>query len=95
MTPNKMKLKIKKGATVQVVAGSDKGKKGTVLDVNAMKMVVRVQGIRVQTHFDKKDGLLKKEGYIHYSNLKLVSAPAAKAAPKTKAKSAKKATKEA
>ncbi len=94
--PNKLKLKIKKGATVQVVAGAEKGKKGTVLDVNAVKMTVRVQGIRIQTHFDKKEGLLKKEGQIHYSNLKLVEAAASqnKAAGKAKAKSgaAKKAT---
>ena len=95
MTPNKMKLKIRKGATVQVIAGSEKGKKGTVMDVNALKMLVRVQGIRVQTHFDKKEGLLKKEGYIHYSNLKLVEAPAAQSkTTKTKSKSgsAKKAS---
>jgi large subunit ribosomal protein L24 len=71
-----MKLKIKKGATVIVVAGSEKGKKGTVMDVNPNKMIVRVQGIRMQTHFDKKEGLLKKEGYIHYSNLKLVEGAA-------------------
>jgi large subunit ribosomal protein L24 len=51
-------------------------------------MQVRVQGIRVQTHFDKKEGLLKKEGYIHYSNLKLVEGAAAPAkAAKSRSKS--------
>ncbi|MGZ3723771.1 MAG: KOW motif-containing protein [Bdellovibrionales bacterium] len=91
MTPTNMKLKIRKGATVQVIAGAEKGKKGTVMDVNPGKMVVRVQGIRVQTHFDKKEGLLKKEGYIHYSNLKLVDAPAShnKTASKAKSKAKK------
>jgi large subunit ribosomal protein L24 len=85
-----MKLKIKKGATVQVIAGAEKGKKGTVLEINENKMGVRVQGIRVQTHFDKKDGLLKKEGLIHYSNLKLVEGPSSqgKTAKKGKGKSA-------
>ena len=29
------KLKIRKGATVQVIAGSNKGKKGPVLEVDA------------------------------------------------------------
>lgn len=89
-----MKLNIKKGATVQVIAGGEKGKKGTVMEVNPTKMQVRVQGIRVQTHFDKKDGLLKKEGYIHYSNLKLVEGPAPKAKTakaKTKSSGSKKA----
>lgn len=69
-----MKLKIKKGATVQVIAGADKGKKGAVLAINATAMKVQVQGVKVQTHYDKKDGLLKKEGFIDYSNVKLVEA---------------------
>jgi len=69
-----MKLKIKKGATVQVITGSDKGKKGSVLAVDAANMKILVQGVKVQTHYDKKDGLLKKEGYIDYSNVKLVEA---------------------
>lgn len=87
-----LKLKIKKGAQVQVIAGKDKGQKGTVLEVVASKMGVRVQGIRVQTHYSKQDGLQKKEGLIHYSNLKLIDAPAAKApAKKTKTSAAKKA----
>ena len=86
-----IKLKIKKGATVQVIAGADKGKKGAVLEINPGKLLVKVQGVKVQTHFDKKDGLLKKEGFIHYSNVKLVEkAPEKKAAGKktSKAKSA-------
>jgi len=69
-----MKLKIKKGATVQVITGSDKGKKGSVLAVDAANMKILVQGVKVQTHYDKKDGLLKKEGFIDYSNVKLVEA---------------------
>ena len=83
-----MKLKIKKGSTVQVIAGAEKGKKGTVLEIVTSKMGVRVQGIRIQTHFDKQNGLLKKEGLIHYSNLMLVDAPAAPKASKAKTKTA-------
>jgi large subunit ribosomal protein L24 len=84
-----MKLKIKKGDTVQVIAGADKGVKGAVLTIDPKKLQVRVQGARVQTHFDKKEGVLKKEGLIDYSNIKLVE-KAAKEAKKSKAKSAKK-----
>ena len=74
-----VKLKIKKGATVQVITGQDKGKKGTVLAVDPTNLKVKVQGVRVQTHFDKKDGLKTLEGFIHYSNVKLLEdAPAAK-----------------
>lgn len=67
-----MKLKIRKGDTVQVIAGSDKGKKGSVLEVKPSAMKIKIQGVKVQTHYDKKDGLLKKEGFIDYSNVKLV-----------------------
>lgn len=79
-----MKLKIKKGATVQIISGQEKGKKGTVLEINPTKLLAKVAGIRVQTHYDKKEGLLKKEGFLPYSKLKLIEGPAAKS---TKAKS--------
>lgn len=82
------KLKIKKGANVQVITGADKGKKGTVLEVDPKKLQVKVEGVKVQTHFDKKDGLLKKEGFIHYSNVKLLDkAPEKKTAGKKSSKS--------
>lgn len=81
------KLKIKKGATVQVIAGADKGKKGTVLAVDPTGLRVKVQGVKVQTHFDKKDGLKTLEGFINYSNVKLLEdAPASKGGKKTAAK---------
>lgn len=71
-----IKLKIKKGATVQVISGADKGKKGTVIAVNSKSMQIKVEGVKVQTHYDKKDGLLKKEGFFDYSNVKLLDTPA-------------------
>lgn len=76
-----LKLKIKKGDSVVVITGSDKGKKGTVLEVDRKNLRVKVEGVRVMTHFDKKEGLLKKEGFIDYSNVK-----SAQAAKETKAK---------
>lgn len=87
-----MKLKIKKGDTVQVIAGSDKGKKGPVIAVAPAAMKIKIQGVKIQTHYDKKDGLLKKEGFIDYSNVKLVektvkAAKEKKATKKTAAKS--------
>ncbi|MBY0555518.1 KOW motif-containing protein [bacterium] len=83
-----MKLKIRKGDTVQVLAGGDKGKKGTVIEVKPTAMKIKIQGVKVQTHYDKKDGLLKKEGFIDYSNVKLVES-AAKEKKTTKKASAK------
>ncbi len=87
------KLKIKKGATVQVISGADKGKKGTVLEVKSSttgsgtSLRLKVQDVCMRTHFDKKEGLLKKEGFLDYSNVKLLAA-----AEKSK-KSVKKASK--
>lgn len=84
-----MKLKIRKGDKVQVIAGSDKGKKGTVIEVKPTAMKIKIEGVKVQTHYDKKDGLLKKEGFIDYSNVKLVETAVKekKAAKKSSAKS--------
>lgn len=82
-------MKIRKGDTVQVIAGGDKGKKGAVIEVSPTAMRIKIQGVKVQTHYDKKDGLLKKEGFIDYSNVKLVekATKEKKAAKKTSAKS--------
>ena len=84
-----MKLKINKGAKVQVITGAEKGKTGTVLDINKDTMRIRVQGVKVQTRHSKKDGLVKSEGYIHYSNVKLVEAAATKKKGEKKASKAK------
>ncbi len=85
-----MALKIRKGDTVQVISVAEKGKKGAVIEVKPSSLKVKVQGVKVQTHFDKKDGLLKKEGFIDYSNVKLVEkAAAAKEKKTTKKASAK------
>ena len=68
-----MKLKIKKGDQVLVIAGAEKGKRSKVLEIDSGKLKVRLQGVRVQTHFDKKEGIQKKEGWMDYSNIRLVS----------------------
>jgi large subunit ribosomal protein L24 len=87
------KLKIKKGDSVKVITGSDKGKTGNVLAIDSKNMKIMVQGVKIMTHYDKKEGLLKKEGYFDYSNVQLVEgkkAPAkAKKETKSKAKTKK------
>jgi len=83
-----MKLKIRKGDTVQVTAGADKGKKGKVLQVEPKRMKVKVEGVKVMTHFDKKDGQKKLEGFFDYSNVKLVEKTGGDAKKKTSKKKA-------
>lgn len=83
-----MKLQIKKGDSVEVIAGSDKGKRGSVLAIDKKRLKILVQGVRVQTHFDKQKGKFEKEGFVDYSNVKLVEKAQATAAKKTKKKTA-------
>ena len=70
-----MKLKIKKDDEVKVIAGGQKGKKGTVLEISHKPLQVKVSNVFVQNHFDKKERkVTKKEGFIAYSNIQLVKA---------------------
>ena len=60
---------------MEVIAGSEKGKKAKLLNLNRKNLKVRLEGVKIQTHFDKKEGIQKKEGWIDYSNVRL-STPA-------------------
>ena len=91
MKPLRRKLKIRKGATVEVIAGKDKSLSGKVLEIDSGDLKIKVQGVNIQTHFDREEGLQTKEGFIDYSNVKLIEqAPDKK---KTKKKAAKSASK--
>jgi large subunit ribosomal protein L24 len=89
------KLKIRKGSKVQVIAGNDKGKTGSVLAVDSKNMKIKVEGVKMMTHFDKKDGQKVLEGFFDYSNVKLLEAPAAKATAKKATSKKKTASKSA
>lgn len=72
------KLHIKKGDTVYVNAGNDKGKTGRVLEVLVEKSRAIVEGINMVSKHTKpsaknpQGGIIKKEGSVHVSNLNLV-----------------------
>jgi large subunit ribosomal protein L24 len=74
----KAKLHIRKGDTVLVIAGDDKGKKGKVLEIFQEKNRAVVEGINIVTKHTKpsagkpEGGLKKTEAALHVSNLKLV-----------------------
>lgn len=71
-------MKIKKGDTVRVIAGRDKGKEGKVSAVNAKKNTVTVDGVNVHTKHTKPSaqnqngGIITQEGPIDASNVMLV-----------------------
>ena len=81
------KLNIKNGDTVEVITGDDKGMTGNVLDLDRAAMKIRVQGVRIQTKRDKKENtLIKEEGWLDYSNVRLASGSKKKSKAKKKTK---------
>ena len=72
------KLHIKKGDTVKVIAGDDRGAEGRVLSVEASKNRAIVEGVNIVTKATKPNaqhpqgGLIKKEAPINISNIALV-----------------------
>lgn len=68
-------MRVKKGDTVVVIAGKDKGKKGTVLNVNPKANKVTVEGVNVITKHQKpsamnqQGGIINKEAPIDMSNV--------------------------
>ena len=72
------KLNIKKGDTVYVNAGNDKGKTGKVLTVIPAKDRAIVEGINLVSKHTKPNakqpqgGIIKQESGIHISNLQLI-----------------------
>ena len=81
-----MKQKLKVGDEVLVITGSDKGRQGVVLGFDPSQQKVRVKNVRMQTHFDKKEGIQKREGLIDRSNVKRVKEAPAQKKPTAKKK---------
>ncbi len=78
-TPVRTKMRIKKGDTVQVIAGKDKGKTGEVLRTLPYENRVIVQGINLRTRHVKptQEGesgrIVTEEASVHASNVMLFS----------------------
>ncbi|WP_290246056.1 50S ribosomal protein L24 [Muribaculum intestinale] len=73
-----MKLHIKKGDTVAVIAGEDRGKQGRVLSVDAAKNRAIVEGVNIVKKSTKpsakhpQGGIIEMEAPINLSNINLV-----------------------
>ena len=78
-----IKLKIKSGDTVKVIAGDHKGSEGKVLRVDREKNKAIVEGVNMVSKHTKpsakspQGGIVKKEAPIQISNISLID-------PKTK-----------
>jgi large subunit ribosomal protein L24 len=79
------KLHIKKGDTVIILAGKDKGKKGNVQKVLVEDQRVIVEGINMVSKSTKpsaknpQGGIVKQEAPIHVSNVSLIDPKSGKA----------------
>ncbi|WP_396156819.1 50S ribosomal protein L24 [Flavobacterium sp.] len=82
-----IKLKIKSGDTVKVIAGDHKGSEGKVMRVDREKNKAIVEGVNMVSKHTKpsaknpQGGIVKKEAPIHISNLSLID-PKSKEATK-------------
>ena len=71
-------MKIKKGDTVKVIAGKDKGNEGKVLAVNVADNTLIVENVNMVTKHSKPSaanqagGIITKEAPIHISNVMLL-----------------------
>jgi len=72
-------MKIKKGDSVQVITGNDKGKIGRVIKVFLDSDRVVVEGVNIvkkharPTQDNPQGGIMEKEATIHISNVMMVS----------------------
>jgi|MudIll2142460700_1097286.scaffolds.fasta_scaffold436490_2 large subunit ribosomal protein L24 len=70
-------MKIRRGDTVVVLSGNDRGKTGRVLRVDASSQRLVVEGVRLMkrharpTQRNPKGGIVEREGTIHLSNVAL------------------------
>ena len=79
------KIHIKKGDTVYVNAGNDKGKTGKVLEVIVDRDRAVVEGVNIVSKHTKPNsahpqgGIIKQEASVHISNLNLIDPTSGKA----------------
>ena len=68
-------MQIKKGNQVKVITGKDKGKTGEVIEINRKMNIIKVKEVNLVKRHTKptkenKGGIVSKESFIHYSNVK-------------------------
>ena len=71
-------MRIKRGDTILIIAGNDRGRTAKVLSVSPKSERIQAEGINIQKkhHKPRKEGekgqLIEKSGFISMSNVKLV-----------------------
>ena len=73
----RVNLKIKKGDTVEVITGREKGKRGDILQVTGDKKRVLIEKVNVVSRHLRQDqqdggGIMKKEAPVSLSNVAVI-----------------------
>ena len=68
-------MNIKIGNQVKIITGKDKRKTGEVIEINRKLNMIKVKAINLVKKHQKptkenKGGIISKESFIHYSNVK-------------------------
>ena len=63
------------GNQVKIITGKDKGKTGEVIEINRKLNMIKVKAVNLVKKHQKptkenKGGIISKESFIHYSNVK-------------------------
>ena len=66
---------LKKGTQVKIITGKDKGKTGEILEIDRKLNKIKVKSINmIKKHTkptkENKGGIISKENFIHWSNVK-------------------------
>jgi large subunit ribosomal protein L24 len=92
---SRAKTHVKKGDTVVVTTGENKGSQGTVIAVIPAKSRVVIEGVNMikkaikPSQQNQQGGFQEKEAPVHISNVKKVDAPVKTAKKKVAKKKAK------
>ena len=76
----KLKFHVKRGDIVAVISGSHKGKQGKILEILPAKQRAIVEGVAMIKRHERKSQdnpqgrIVEREGSVHVSNLKVVTA---------------------
>ena len=71
-------MDLRKGDSVQVISGNDKGRRSTVLNVFKERGRVIIEGVNMRKHHtrptsrDPQGGIIEREAPIHISNIMVV-----------------------
>ena len=74
-----LKFHVKKGDDVVIIAGTEKGKRGKIIEVQRGKQRAIVEGVKMIKRHTRKNqqnpqgAIIEREGTVHISNLMLSS----------------------